>query len=151
MPRISASDLEILSKFVFGEHWQRPLSLAIHRSARQVRRWRALQRPISKDCARILVMLTRDKHGKQIRQLRARYLAMIDSLHDTATRARLLAMDLDQLRATDELRRVALEAAEIAEQAAAAAEAEAEAALVISAPRIPAPRPAVAAEIAVVD
>ena len=42
----------------------------------------------------------------QMRRLRISYLAMIASLSDTPMRARLLAMDLAELRADDQARRL---------------------------------------------
>ena len=55
--------------------------------------------------SRRIEALTRERHSHQIRRLRASYLAMITSLSDTPMRARLLAMDLAELRADDQVRR----------------------------------------------
>jgi hypothetical protein len=94
MPRLLACDLEILGIFLFGPRWQCPLARAIHRDDRLVRRWLAEERPVSIAASRLIETLARDKHGEQMRRLRASYLNMIESLSDTAIRGRLLAMDL---------------------------------------------------------
>jgi hypothetical protein len=52
--------------------------------------------------------LTRDKHGEQMRRLRASFLDMVGSLSDSPIKARLLAMDLGQLQVDYQLRRAAL-------------------------------------------
>ena len=108
MPRLLAADLEILGLFLFGPRWQCAMARAIDRSDRLVRRWVAENRPVSIAASRLIERLTRDTHGRQMKQRRAAYLDMIGSLSSSAIRTRLLAMDLDDLRLDDHLRRAAL-------------------------------------------
>jgi hypothetical protein len=106
--RLQSCDLEILGIFLFGPRWQCPLARAIHRGDRLVRRWVAEERPVSIAASEMIEKLTRTKHGDQMRRLRANYLNMIGSLTDTQIRARLLAMDLAELRVDNQLRQAAL-------------------------------------------
>jgi hypothetical protein len=90
---------------LFGVRWQSALARAIHYNPRQVRRWVAGEAAVSIHATRLIEALTRDRHSHQMRRLRASYLAMVASLSDTPMRARLLAMDLAELRADDQARR----------------------------------------------
>ena len=102
---LSRGDLETVGIFLFGARWQSALARAIHYNPRQVRRWIAGEIAVSIHASRRIEALTRERHSHQMRQLRASYLAMITSLSDTPMRARLLAMDLAELRADDQVRR----------------------------------------------
>jgi hypothetical protein len=105
--RLQSCDLEILGIFLFGPRWQCPLARAIHRDDRLVRRWVAEERPVSIAASEMIEKLTRNKHGDQMRRLRANYLNMIGSLTDTQIRARLMTMDLGELRVDNQLRQAA--------------------------------------------
>ena len=65
-----------------------------------------------------VVQLVRDRHSGQMRRTRSTYLNMVDALTPSPFRARLLAMDLDELRVDDQLRRAAAEAAPVAAEPA---------------------------------
>lgn len=106
--RLAVGDLETLGIYLFGPRWQTALAHAIGRSDRQVRRWVARDRPVSAQASRRIEELVRAKHGRQMRRLRANYLDMIAGLTDTGSKARLLAMDLTELRVDDQLRRASL-------------------------------------------
>ena len=97
---LSAADLEIIGIYLFGPRWQYALARAVNRSDRQVRRWAAGEVAVSLHASRLIEALVRDRHGQQMRRLRASYLAMIGSLSDTPMRARLLTMDLSELPRT---------------------------------------------------
>ena len=102
---LSRGDLKVLGIFLFGVRWQSALARAIHYNDRQIRRWVAGETAVSIHASRRIEALTRERHSHQMRQLRASYLAMITSLSDTPMRARLLTMDLAELRADDQVRR----------------------------------------------
>jgi hypothetical protein len=97
--------LATLGTFLFGPRWQCALARAIHYNDRQVRRWVGGKAAVSLYASELIEALTRDKHVHQMRRVRASYLAMVASLSDTPMRARLLAMDLAELRADDQVRR----------------------------------------------
>jgi hypothetical protein len=78
-PRLTTGDLEVLGIFMYGPRWQCALARAVHRNDRLVRRWVAEERPVSIAASRLIENLTRDKHGEQMRRLRAHYLDMIDA------------------------------------------------------------------------
>jgi hypothetical protein len=120
--RLAAGDLETLGTFLFGPRWQTALARAIDRSDRQVRRWVAGERPVSIEASRRIEELVRAKHGQQMRVLRATFLDMIGSLADTEMRGRLMAMDLDELRVDDQLRRAALPTPRLVDDVAQAAD-----------------------------
>jgi hypothetical protein len=105
--RLQSGDLEILGIFLFGPRWQCALAHAIQRDDRLVRRWVADERPVSMRASQLIEKLTRDKHGGQMRRLRATYLNMVSSLADTGIRARLMTMDLGELRIDNQLRQTA--------------------------------------------
>jgi len=102
---LSRGDLKVLGIFLFGVRWQSALARAIHYNDRQIRRWVAGETAVSIHATRLIEALTRDRHSHQMRRLRASYLTMIASLSDTPMRARLLAMDLSEFRADDQVRR----------------------------------------------
>jgi hypothetical protein len=109
MTRLVPTDLATLGIFLYGPRgWQRSLARGIHRSDRQVRRWVAEEWPVSIAASAEIEALVRTKHGQQMRRTRAYYVDMIASLSDTSIKARLLTMDLGELRVDDQLRRAAL-------------------------------------------
>jgi hypothetical protein len=105
--RLAACDLETLGIYLCGPRLQCALARAIHRDYRLVRCRVAQERPVSVDALRRIEQLVRDKYGQQMKRLRANYLHMIGTLNATEIRARLLAMDLSELRLDDQLRRAA--------------------------------------------
>jgi hypothetical protein len=102
-----ASDLATLGIYLFGPRWQSAMARAIHRSDRLVRRWVAEDSLVSIVASATIEQLVREKHGRQMKYLRATYLNMIASLSDTALKGRLLTMDLSQLRTDNQLRQAA--------------------------------------------
>lgn len=113
MPRLPARDLNIIGVFLYGPRWQSQLAHAIHRSERQVRYWKSGQRLVSIAASAQIEALVRQKHGQQMRRTRAYYLEMIASLSDTKIKARLLTMDLAELRVDNQVRQTALIEADI--------------------------------------
>jgi hypothetical protein len=97
--RLSCSETRGISK----------LAAVLKRTPRLVRRWVAGERPISAAASDLITELVRDRHSSQMRRTRSTYLNMVDALTPSSFRARLLAMDLDELRLDDQLRRAAAE------------------------------------------
>jgi hypothetical protein len=89
------------------------LARAIQRSERMVRYWKSGQRLVSIAASAQIEALVRHKHGQQMRRTRAYYLDMIATLSDTKIKARLLTMDLADLRIDNQVRQTALIEADI--------------------------------------
>jgi hypothetical protein len=110
---LQTSDLQIIGVYLYGAHWQCQLARAIQRSERLVRYWKSGERLVSIAASAQIEALVRHKHGQQMRRTRAYYLDMIATLSDTTIKARLLTMDLPELRVDNQVRQTALIEADI--------------------------------------
>jgi hypothetical protein len=108
--RLAGGDPETLGIYLFGPRWQCPLARAIGRSDRLVRYWKGGRRPVSIAASRQIEELVRAKHDEQMRRTRAYYLNMVAGLSNTGIKARLLSMDLFELRLDNQLRQASLTA-----------------------------------------
>ena len=107
--RLSTGDLSVLGVYLYGERWQSALGRAVHRSARQIRRWVAEAQPVSFKASALIEALVCRKHIASMRRLHTGYLNMVDILSDSGIKGRLLAMDnLVELNVEDQLRRAAM-------------------------------------------
>jgi hypothetical protein len=98
---LTAGDLETLGTYLFGPRWQSALARAIGCSARQVRRWLAAERQVSRTASLRIVALTLDKHRARLRQTNAAFLHMVAGISDPVIKERLLGVELVGLLAVN--------------------------------------------------
>jgi hypothetical protein len=100
LPRLSAVDLTVLARYVFGVRgWQTALAKELGVSRTMVVLWVGGRRPVSEKMSRRIAMIARVRHDRRVIADRENYLAMCQGLSSTAARTLLLSMITGEVEA----------------------------------------------------
>lgn len=84
---MSADELGVIGRFLFGTYWQSQLARAIAVNPRRVRYWKSGQKPISEKRAKQIAELFQRRHFARAAALDNRYRAAVASFKTPALRA----------------------------------------------------------------
>ncbi len=90
--RLSAADVAVLGRFLFGNRWQKLLSERLGVSRQIVVAWAGSKRPVSRKYSSRIAGIVGSQHDRRRTRERATYLAMIQSLSSESARTLMLEM-----------------------------------------------------------
>jgi len=95
--RLSATDIAVLGRYLFGSRWQTALSSRLGISRRIVSYWSGSKRPISRKYSRRIAQIVGERHNGRTAKERANYIGLIKSINSESARTLLLAMLADEI------------------------------------------------------
>jgi hypothetical protein len=99
MDRLSASDLGVLGRYLYGPRWQSAMARELEVSRQLVVYWAAGKRPVSERRSDQIAVIARARHDRRVTGELASYIALAEGLSSGAARALMLAMIADDVQA----------------------------------------------------
>jgi hypothetical protein len=99
VPRLSAADLGVLGRYLYGPRWQAQLARELGVSRQLVVYWVGGKRPVSELQSRRIAMAARRRHDERVLRERAHYVEMCQGLASSSARALMLSMIANEIEA----------------------------------------------------
>jgi transcriptional regulator with XRE-family HTH domain len=99
MPRLSASDLGVLGRYLYGPRWQSALARELGVSRQLVVYWAGGKRPVSEERTLRIAAIARRRHDKRVAAELSGYIAMVDGLSSALAKTLMLALIANEVQA----------------------------------------------------
>jgi hypothetical protein len=96
LPRLSASDLGVLGRYLYGPRWQSALARELGVSRQLVVYWASGNRPITEARSYRIAVIARARHDKRVASERSAYIAMAQGLSSNSARTLMLSLILNE-------------------------------------------------------
>jgi transcriptional regulator with XRE-family HTH domain len=99
MPRLSAKDLGVLGRYLYGPRWQSTLARELGVSRQLVVYWAAGKRAVSIPRSQRIAEIARAAHDRRVSRERGAFIAMAEGLSSATARSLLLALIANEVTA----------------------------------------------------